>query len=408
MKISKSNIEPGTPPRKSGEFIIGESSLFFQAIENADGVPFHLIFGEHPGDGYYSIVGKGIKDLLGIASEDFTEKLFQGMIEEIVPLTDGLPGDASESRRKFINGEIKQYRADILVRTAGGEKKWIHDASIPLISTETGKVMGAFGILSEITGGRTKAGPARLEAAFLSNISHEIRTPLNAIVGFSTLLSERNDTAELRKEYLNIILRSSDQLLEIIDELVEISKIEAKKITVKREKVNLNSVILRVNDQFVTEAAGKGLFLGYSIPADEKVPEIITDEFKVTQALRNLVSNALKFTGAGRVEFGYTLREGSAEFYVSDTGKGIPLEHKDHVFDRFYQSDHTSTREYGGLGLGLAISKAYVELLGGEIWFTSTPDKGSLFLFTVPGEKTNGDKSSNNNNERPSTRKIIV
>jgi signal transduction histidine kinase len=387
--------------REEEEKFPDADAFYYQAIENAEGVPFQLIFGQKPGDGFYLNTGAGITQLLGISPGDLTEKLFYGMIEEIVPLSKELPADISELRRKFINGEIKSYKVELLVRTADGKKKWIRDSSLPLINEDTGKVIGAFGIFYDITDARLNPGRINrlrknedecdtLKAAFLHNISHEIRTPLNAIVGFSTLLGEAPDGPDRRQEYLDTISRNADHLLEIIDDIVEMSKIEAKTIKISKGKVNLNQILRRVYNQFSAEASDKSIRLGFTAPPDGIDTEIYTDSFKISQVLRNLVGNAFKFTTKGKVEFGYSLKEKKVEFYVSDTGIGIPEEHQPSVFSRFYQVDRTPSRSYTGTGLGLAISKAYVELLGGEIWFTSQPGEGSVFRFTLPDERVGG------------------
>jgi signal transduction histidine kinase len=274
---------------------------------------------------------------------------------------------------------------------------------VPLLDEETGRVIGSRGILYDdnhrqrildnILESRNHADEAeRLQAAFLHNISHEIRTPLNAIVGFSTLLEECSDSPERRREYLEIILRSSDHLLEIIDDIMEISKIEAGTVTLSREKVDLNLMLRKVYDQFNRIAAEKGIILNYFAKPDAGDPEIYTDSYKVTQVLRNLVSNGLKFTCEGSVEFGYVRKEKDIEFFVSDTGIGIPREQQADIFSVFYQGDSTEKRYYGGTGLGLTIAKAYVELMGGVIWFTSEPGKGSEFRFRVEMERGEGDK----------------
>jgi len=397
MTITKSQYDHGYHFSGSEEGKISDTGTFdFLVSENADGVPFQLIFGQQIGEGIYLNTGAGVKQLLGISPEDFTEKIFHDMIEEIVPLSDDIPADPIMTRRKFINGEIKNYRAEILVKLPGGGKKWILDTSVPMIDDETGTVTGTIGILYDDTTRKNileKLVEARkrtddsenLKAAFLHNISHEIRTPLNAIVGFSTLLEEYPESREKRREYLDIISRSSDHLLEIIDNIVEISKIEAKTVKISREQVNLYKVIRTVYDQFSCIASEKAIVFNYIVPG-ESDPCIYTDNFKVTQILRNLVSNALKFTMEGRIEFGYTLKDKYIEFHVSDTGIGISSEQQANIFTRFYQGDNTSKRSYGGTGLGLAISKAYVELLGGNIWFTSHNGEGSTFRFTLPKE----------------------
>ena len=376
----------------SGEFL-------YRVIENADGVPFQLIFGPRHGEGFYINTGAGIKELLGVAPEDFTEKVFYTMIEEIVPLSKDIPADLPESRRKLISGEIKSYKADYLVRTANGELKWIREASLPLTDEETGKVTGEFGILYDITGGKLNLDRIkekedeydRLKTDLLQNISHEVRTPLNAIVGFSTLLGEHIDIPARRKEYLDIITRNSDHLLEIVDDIVEISKIDAKMIKIRKDKVNLNSVLLKIYEQFGAEASGKGVLLSFEPEHDTGEADVYTDWYKLTEVLGNLVENALKFTSEGRVEFGYSVKEGKIEFYVSDTGSGIPFEQQARIFSRFFQGDSSSSRKYSGTGMGLPITKAYVELLGGEIWFISHPGEGSVFRFTVPYKRAGDD-----------------
>ena len=381
---------------RDNEKVIPEADAFYwHAIENADGVPFKVIFIQETENVLYFKVGAGIRQLLGISPDDFTEKQFNGMIEEIIPLPGNIPVNRSELYKKFISGEIKRYKADLLVRTADGKRKWVREASQPIDDKNTGKVTGAFGILYDITDSRLKldmlnkirlkeAECDNLKAAFLHNISHEIRTPLNAIIGFSTLLGEPPDSQDHRQEYLTIITRNADRLLEIIDDVVEMSKIEAKTVQIIRGKVNLNLVLPRMYNQFRNEALRKGISLCFAIPPGGNDIEINTDGFKLTQVLRNLISNAIKFTNEGSVKFGYSVKEKKIEFYVSDTGIGIPVEHQANIFSRFYQVDSSSSRSYGGTGLGLSITKAYVELMGGEIWFTSQPGEGSAFSFTIP------------------------
>jgi len=375
-----------------GEFL-------YRVIENAGLVPFRLIFGEQPGEGSYPEVGAGITELLGVAPGDFTEKVFESMIERIVPLSEDNPADMSEAHLKFRNGEIRSYKAEILVRTTGDGRKWIRYASLPFTDEETGRVTGAFGILYDITGSKLYLERIkekedefdRLKTDLLHNISHEIRTPLNAIVGFSTLLGEHINIPARRKEYLEIITSNSDHLIEIIDDIVEISKIDAKMIKIRKDKVNLNSVLLKVYDQFRAEASGKGVLLSFEPEHGTGEADVYTDWYKLTEVLRNLVENALKFTSEGRVEFGYSVKEGKIEFYVSDTGSGIPLEQQARIFNRFFQVDSSSSRRFSGTGMGLPITKAYVELLGGEIWFISQPGEGSVFRFTVPYERAGDD-----------------
>jgi signal transduction histidine kinase len=399
MRLDKSQYNSGYQAGDNEVRSQDPGEFLYRVIENAGLVPFRLILGEQPGEGTYPDVGAGITELLGVAPGDFTEKAFESMIEKTVPLSEDTPADISEVHLKLRNGEIRSYKAEILVKTAGGERKWIRYASLPLIDEETGKVAGAFGILYDITGSKLYLERIKekedefdcLKADLLQNISHEIRTPLNAIVGFSTLLGEHFDIPARRNEYLDIITRNSDHLLEIVDDIVEISKIDAKMIKIRKDKVNLNSVLLKVYDQFRAEASGKGVLLSFEPEHDTGEADVYTDWYKLTEVLRNLVENALKFTFEGRVEFGYSVKEGKIEFYVSDTGSGIPFEQQARIFSRFFQGDSSSSRRYSGTGMGLPITKAYVELLGGEIWFISQPGEGSVFRFTVPYEKVGDD-----------------
>jgi len=401
MKIFKTQDRLSTEvSRDQSRKIPGIDSIYLQAIENADGVPYQLLFLPQTQEGYYLRIGSGIKELLGIPPEDFTETLFLGMIEQVFLLSGDAHDDILECRRKFISGEIKSLKAEILVRTAEGNKKWIRDSSVPLFDEETGRVTGALGIFYDITGNRlslerldklTKKEEEcdSLKAAFLHNISHEIRTPLNAIVGFSTLLGEHLRGPDLPQEYLDTITSNADHLLEVIDDILEMAKIEARTVKIIKGGVNLSSVIRRVYNQYRDEAGRKGISLQFATFPDSSDSEIITDGYKLTKALANLVGNSVKFTGEGQVQFGCSIRDKKIEFYVSDTGIGIPEGHQAGIFSRFYQADSSSSRTYGGTGLGLAIAKAYVELLGGEIWFTSAQGKGSVFRFTLPDEREN-------------------
>ncbi len=399
MKFDKLQYNSGYRAGENGVKSHDPGELLDRVIENAGLVPFSLIFEDSSGDTNYSGVGSGITELLGIAPADFTEKAFEGMIEKIVPLSEDNPADMSEVHLKFRNGELESYNAEILVRTAGNGRKWIRYSSLPLIDEETGKAAGASGILYDITGCilyREKIKEKEdeydiLKANLLRNISHEIRTPLNAIVGFSALLVEHVDFPARRKEYLDIITRNSDHLLEIIDDIMEISKIDAKMIKIRKDKVNLNSALRKVYDQFRRKASAKEVLLSIEPEHDTGEADVYTDWYKLTEVLGNLVGNALKFTFEGRVEFGYSVKEGKIEFYVSDTGAGIPFDQQAKIFSRFFQGDSTSSRSYGGTGMGLAITKAYVELLGGEIWFISHPGEGSVFRFTIPYERAGVD-----------------
>jgi PAS domain S-box-containing protein len=224
----------------------------------------------------------------------------------------------------------------------------------------------------------------RLKTAFLHNISHEIRTPMNAIVGFTSLLESSGLSEETRRQYIDIVYQSSNQLLSIITDIVDISNIETGHTKMNPQKVDINAVIRKLYDQFLLRAKQVGISFKISPLLDDSQAVIISDEIKLIQVLSNLLNNSFKFTGNGSIEFGYILVHDILQFYVKDTGMGISEGNLQKIFERFYQVENTSSQKTGGTGLGLSISKAYVELMGGKIWVDSTPGEGSTFYFTIP------------------------
>ena len=227
----------------------------------------------------------------------------------------------------------------------------------------------------------------RLKTTFLKNISQEIHTPINAIVGFSGLLTDPSLGNEERRNYIGIIVQSSNQLLSIINDIITLSTIEAGQEKVNLRKVNVNSILKNVYDQFINQAQKQNILFNFKTNLTHYDANILTDEKKIMQILFNLLSNALKFTKKGFIEFGYTVKDNELEFYVSDTGIGIPAEMHEEIFERFRQVEYSPLREAGGFGMGLSISKAFIELLGGSIRLTSALGKGSIFYFTIPLNK---------------------
>jgi PAS domain S-box-containing protein len=244
----------------------------------------------------------------------------------------------------------------------------------------------------ELTKAKDKAEESdRLKTAFLHNITHEIRTPMNAIIGFCGLINVPDLSLEKRLSFTDIIVQSSNQLLSIITDIVSIATIEAGQEKLNIKVFNINSMCKLVNEQFFSKARRQGITLRYKTNLTHEKAFINTDETKLVQILTNLIGNALKFTERGSVDFGYSEKENELEFYIKDTGIGIPQELQKEIFNRFRQVEDTATRQYGGSGLGLSISKAYVEMLGGRIWLTSQLEKGSQFYFTIPFKKNSSD-----------------
>jgi len=312
--------------------------------------------------------------------------------------------------------QSNEQAIDILKKLSAG-KTWAGEfyvrrkdgSSFPALVTDTpildsnGELTGIIGISSDITErkhaemelieAKEKAEESdRLKTAFLNNVSHEIRTPMNAIVGFSGFLNDPDLKPNKRQEFTDIIIKSSEHLLAIIDDIIRIASIESGQEKIQKNEININLICDLIKDQFSSKANEKNVTLSLipGLTGDEA--DIITDATKLTQILTNLIGNALKFTHQGYINYGYKLKNSQLEFYVEDSGIGIPLDMQEKVFDRFRQIETTATRNFGGSGLGLSISKAYVEILGGKMWLTSEMGKGSVFYFTIPYKKTNPKK----------------
>ncbi|NOU18637.1 MAG: PAS domain S-box protein [Bacteroidales bacterium] len=224
----------------------------------------------------------------------------------------------------------------------------------------------------------------KLKSTFLANISHEIRTPMNGILGFAELLKNPHLSGEKHQEFLDIIENSGIRMLNIINDLIDISKIESGQMKVVISKCNINEQIEYIYSFFKPEVEVKKLKLivRIALPASKAI--INTDVEKVYAIMINLVKNAIKYTNQGTIEFGYEKMDNYLEFYVKDTGIGIPKDRIEAIFERFIQADIFDSKALQGAGLGLAITKSYVEMLGGKIWVESTLGVGSTFFFTIP------------------------
>lgn len=224
----------------------------------------------------------------------------------------------------------------------------------------------------------------RLKTAFLQNMSHEIRTPMNGILGFAELLKSRRLSGERQQEFIQLIEESGQRMLNIINDIVNISKIETGQIELDLQAINVNQVLNHLYTIFIHEAERIGLSLSYKTSLNDTLCITETDNLKLTQIISNLIKNALKFTKSGNIEFGYRLEDQNLEFYVRDTGIGIESKMQHTIFERFRQVEMSAGRNYEGAGLGLAISKAYVEKLGGKIWVKSELKEGTTFFFNIP------------------------
>lgn len=288
----------------------------------------------------------------------------------------------------------KEWRGEHQNRTKNKEKYW-ESVLISPIKNQEGKITNYI-ILSEDISDRKKMERAliaskekaeesdRLKSAFLANMSHEIRTPLNSILGFSDLLTDQELDSDSRKEFATLINSSGNNLLSIINDVLDISKIEAGQITLVENEFSAQNLIKQIQKEYFHKANSKGIELKLASQEFDQRIMIHSDESRIKQVLINFVGNALKFTDSGFIEIGASIVTNNIQFYVKDTGIGIAKDYHDKVFERFRQVESSPSRKYGGNGLGLAITKNLAELLGGKIWLESEPNVGSTFFFSLP------------------------
>ncbi|MCF8382961.1 MAG: PAS domain S-box protein [Chlorobium sp.] len=294
--------------------------------------------------------------------------------------------------KKVLAGQ--EWHGEFYNKKKDGELYW-EEAVIAPILNEEGIITNFVAVKEDITekkklwseliAAKEKAEESdRLKTAFLANISHEIRTPMNGILGFSELLKDSHLSGEEQAEYIGLIEQSGLRMLNIINELIDISRIEAGETVLQIAETFLNRLMRELHAFFKPEAEKKGLHFGCFPGLSDEESLIETDSSKLSQILTNLIQNALKFTAEGHVEFGYTRKDGMLEFYVTDSGIGIPLDRQEEIFERFRQVDSRHARSFEGTGLGLCISRAFVEMLGGSIGVTSVEGRGSQFHVTLP------------------------
>ncbi|PKL85920.1 MAG: hypothetical protein CVV22_05150 [Ignavibacteriae bacterium HGW-Ignavibacteriae-1] len=359
-------------------------------------------------------ISPSFEKIWGIPCQDIYEdpKMFTDRIH---------PDDKSNVEEIVISSEFNdlglfnyEYR---ILRTAN-QIRWINAKTFPIID-DTGQILKRVGIASDITEkyeshqelikSKEHAEQSdRLKSAFLANMSHEIRTPMNGILGFASILKEANLTGEERDEYLELMEQSGIRMLNIINDIVDISKIESGLMEFHSKETNINEQIDYIYTFFKPEMDKKNIKFSSKKSLSGKDAVINSDREKIYAILTNLVKNAIKYTDEGSIEFGYDVKTknetSELEFYIKDTGIGIPKNRQEAIFERFIQADINDKMARQGAGLGLSISKAFVELLGGDMWVNSEVGIGSTFYFTLPYktdpdensvEQTNGVKNSN-------------
>jgi len=313
--------------------------------------------------------------------------------EELVGMN-GLLLLAEECRKevlqKIIKGHHDPYEAYGLKKNGQKYPLRIEGKMIPYYNkimriTEFRDITEQKKIEEELIRSKEKAEESdRLKSAFLANMSHEIRTPMNGILGFTDLLMEPNLSPENKQEFLEIIKASGDKMLNTLNDIIDVAKIEAGMVKLNKEEVNLSTFINSLYHFFLPETQKKNLKLIMNENNNNPLQDYNTDPVKLNSILTNLIKNAIKFTTKGYIEYGYTNTKDSITFYVTDTGIGIAEENQKNIFERFIQADVAMSRVYEGSGLGLSIAKSYTEMLGGTISLHSELKKGTTFFVKLP------------------------
>jgi PAS domain S-box-containing protein len=307
-----------------------------------------------------------------------------------------LPQKFKDAHQKSLKGEIVSadddpyYREDGTVDWTRWESRpWYEaDGTIGGIIIYTELITERIQQKLELIAAKEKAEESdRLKTAFLQNMSHEIRTPMNAIMGFSSILTDNFDNKKKLEQYANIINQRGSDLLDIINDILDIAKIESGQLPVNLEECNIFELFNELTSFFTEYKKRLGkehIDFRLKVNCIEEHTRIITDKVKLKQILINLITNAFKFTDNGKIEGSCKHENGKLFFYVSDSGIGIPKDKQTVVFERFSQLNQNPKKNIGGTGLGLPIVKGLVNVLGGEIFLESEPEKGSIFSFTIP------------------------
>ena len=293
---------------------------------------------------------------------------------------------------KISNGEV--WKGELHNKKINGDYFW-EFANISPIFNEKGAITHYLAVKEDITEykkiikelieSKAKALESeRVKSAFLANMSHEIRTPLNGILGFASILSDSELSQDAITEYASIINSSGTRLLELLNNIMDISKIESGETYVVTKPFKPYTLLEELSKTFSIQAKNKNIDLKIEVFEIYHDFSLSSDYLKIRQVLTNFVSNAIKFTENGSITLGFENKESYVSFYVKDTGKGISKEHQDKIFDRFYQIEDSYSRGYEGAGLGLSLCREIALLLNGAIRLDSAPDQGSTFYLDVP------------------------
>ncbi len=395
--------------RKKTEQALQESELNFRSLfeKGPIGIAYHKMIYDKSGkavDYLFLEANKSYKELTGVDPLGMlVTEAFPGIENDPADWI-GLYGEVAKTGKEI---RFQQYLQtnDRWYDCVAYQYKPDHFVAAFLEITEQKKTEKALMIAKE------KAEESdRLKSAFLANMSHEIRTPMNGILGFAELLKEPHLSDEQQHQYINIIGKAGERMLNIINDIVDISKIESGQMELHLQKSNINDQIEYLFTFFKPMMTEKGIRFSVVKDLTDHEAFVETDKEKLYAILTNLIKNAYKHTQKGKIEFGYLLKKADRttrmkpamlEFFVKDTGSGIPIERQEAIFERFVQADVSDKLALQGAGLGLSISKAYVEMLGGKIWVDSTPGEGSNFYFTIPYQNVSAAKMTGLSDDSP-------
>jgi PAS domain S-box-containing protein len=371
-----------------------ESDKFYRMLlESADdGISFYdskwnLKFANNA---FYSVIGYSREEYLKINPEEF-----------IHPDDKGFPAAKIEALRNQ-----GYHEAELRLRNKDGHYISLSSRSV-IVKGETGEVLGALTISRDITQTKQvheeliKANivaetSSRLKTSFLANISHEIRTPLNSVVGFSNLLLSNSLSQETKEEYIEHINHNSEKLLQIIGDIIDLSRLESSQIEITYEESSVNSIVSEVVDEarLVIKRNEKPLILNVKNQFEETTDLIFTDRIWLKRVLSHLMDNAVKFTLTGTIEFSYFLVNEDLFFKIKDTGIGISKENLSRIFEEFRQEIDGHHRPFEGLGIGLTLAKEVIERMGGKIHVESEKGVGSEFSFSIPYRRAGSLKTN--------------
>jgi len=380
---------------------ISEKEKLFTSIFKESGIGIALI------DINKKIVNfnKSFSELFGYTPDELLELTYLDLIH------DEKHENASQFIDAIFSSKLTKYKTEQPYIKNDKSIIWLK-LTASVINDELGKPKYILGMGEDITDylkakenlkkAKEKAEESdRLKTAFLTNMSHEVRTPLNAVIGFSDLLADPNTDNELKKEFVEQINISSNTLIKLIDDIIDISQIDAGDLKLTKKRFNVSTILNGILSQNIEERkinSKDEIDILLHNPYSNNTIYFESDEFRFKQIFEHLLNNALKYTHKGFIEFGFDIDDDNFPvFYVRDTGIGIPEDKKDQIFNRFTKIEDRS-KLYRGTGIGLTITQKLVELLGGKIWVDSHPGIGSVFYFSIPSKLDLVPSLKNKNN----------